>query len=639
MRFVVGIVTALATTAVVPSALAHLERTTHWPDPGRREVPAYRTIGPPLVVCTPESRKRIQRYRGALRARNARLLRRCAFDSIQAAINAAGNGYRILVLPGRYTEPASRAAPIDDPRCKDDYEVTHSDGSTPDEDHPSRVPTYEHHLECPNAYNLIAITGDGDGDGVCDRLCDLQIEGTGRTPGAVLIVGDRKRRDVVRADRADGIVLRNLAVEQAAFNGIDVVETNGYRLERILTRWNQAYGILSFTSDHGLYNRIRAHGNGDSGVYPGSSAEGACKRYSTELRNIDSHHNLAGYSGTAGNSTWIHNSRFHHNTVGISTDSAVPNHPGHPQDCARIEDNDVYSNNYDVYDDEHDRYCRETSFEERKRKSICPEFAQPVGTGLAIFGGNYNVVRENRFWDNWREGIHLIWVPAPIREEQDPALLYDTSHGNRFIGNSFGVARNGERDPNGLDVFWDDEGKGNCWEDNTTFPGAPFTTSPQPLPACPGSPVIRPGTNPHSDEALCTMWSKQDPNPPGCTWVVRPPEPRRARRRIARPTAAGHVRRTRLVNRSDTTVTLDARRAVAFTHRGHRMKAAVTFTEHFAKSLYAGHIPARDDDLLEQMRLGRLVSLGPGESTPVVVGWRGTRRGYLELGAWTLRLR
>lgn len=640
MRMHLAGTVVVAIAASASPAAAHLERSTEFPDPAYGSVPEYRATGPSLVVCAKGSARRISRYEGKLARRNKRLLKRCRFDSIQAAVDAARSGYRILILPGRYTEPASRVAPVDDRRCADDYEVTHAeDGSAGTEEHPSRVPTYEHHLRCPNAHNLIAIVGDTDGDRVCDRLCDLQMEGTGRTPGAVLIIGDRKRRDVIRADRADGIVIRNLTVEQAGFNGIDVVETDGYRLDRILTRWNQAYGILSFTSDHGLYDSIRAHGNGDSGVYPGSAPEGECKRYSTELRNIDSHHNLSGYSGTAGNSAWIHDSRFHHNATGISTDSAVPNHPGFPQDCARIEDNDVYSNNYDVYDDEHDRYCAETRFEERRRKYVCPLFVQPLGTGLVIFGGNYNLVRNNRFWDNWRDGIRLIWVPAPIREEMDPAKLYDTSHGNQFIANSFGVDPDGKRDPNGLDVFWDDQGKENCWEGNATYPGERFKTSPATLPTCPGSPVIRPGTNPHPEEPLCAAgWSPENPNPPGCGFVVMPPEPQGSRRRsITR--AGDRVFRGSVVNDSEVPVTVSAADATAVTASGRPLETAVAFQEHFVKSLYAPSLDGRQDDLLEEARMGRLLRLDSGESSALVVGWRGGRAARLRLGDWSLPLR
>ena len=42
---------------------------------------------------------------------NLAFVRRCEFDSIQAAVTASGNNDRVVIMPGRYTEPDSRSAP------------------------------------------------------------------------------------------------------------------------------------------------------------------------------------------------------------------------------------------------------------------------------------------------------------------------------------------------------------------------------------------------------------------------------------------------------------------------------------------------------------------------------------------------
>ncbi len=75
-------------------------------------------------------------------------------------------------------------------------------------------------------------------------------------------------------DRAWGIYLRNFAVEQASFNNVDLVEVNGFRISKVVARYGQDYGILSFTSTNGLYDHVEAYGNGDSGIYPGSTEKG-----------------------------------------------------------------------------------------------------------------------------------------------------------------------------------------------------------------------------------------------------------------------------------------------------------------------------------------------------------------------------
>ena len=276
----------------------------------------------------------------------------------------------------------------------------------------------------------------------------------GRVPKDVLIEGDRLKKDVIRADRADGIFLRNVWVEQGAFNDIDVVETNGFRLRKLVTPYGQNYGVLSFASDHGLYEHIEAFGNGDSGIYPGSGPEGHCKRYGIEIRHVNSHHNVLGYSGTAGNGTWTRNSTFHHNNAGISDDSFASGHPGMPQDCSKWNANQVYSNNENYFTNDHDAYCKNTPFEKRPKEIVCPQFQVPVGSGFILYGVNANLIQDNAIYDNWRSGVRLFWVPAAVRGENDPAKQYDTSNGNKFIGNQMSLGADNKRAPNGVDFFW-----------------------------------------------------------------------------------------------------------------------------------------------------------------------------------------
>ena len=175
----------------------------------------------------------------------------------------------------------------------------------------------------------------------------------------------------IRADRADGFRLVNVTVEQGGYNNVDVVETNGFWLDHIVTRYAKNYGILSFASDHGLYEHIDAYGNGDSGVYPGSGPEGHCKRYGIEVRFVNSHDNVLGSSGTAGNGTWYHHNRFHHNNAGVALDSFAPGHPGMPQDCSKWTDNQIYSNNKNYFND--DRQSTATTCRSRSaRRTYLP---------------------------------------------------------------------------------------------------------------------------------------------------------------------------------------------------------------------------------------------------------------------------
>jgi hypothetical protein len=529
------VLSALALLLLASSAGAHPERTTYFPDHTKGERPALRTTGEVHTVCRQDSRKRIQAiWSGSdpetVATREARLeqFQRCRFREIQAAVDAATSGDRIQILPGVYTEPTSRRVPLNDPKCPQGdprYWEPTNDGHGEN----GMVPTYQFHWDCKNSRNLIQVLGDSpeDSDRECDQRCDLQIEGLGRTPEDVLLVGDRRKRDVLRADRADGIVITNLTAEQASFNGVDVVETNGFLLDHVVGRYNQNYGILTFTSDNGLYDYTEGYRNGDSGLYPGSGPEGHCLRYGIEIRNSSSHDNVLGQSGTAGNGTWIHHSKWFDNGVGIVNDSFASGHPGMPQDCSKWEDNEVFSNNTNFFERSNQEYCGRTPFEQRPREHVCPQFQSPVGSGFAFYGANHNIVRNNRVWDNWRSGYRLFWVPGAVRGDTAPEAQRDTSHGNRITENVFGLAPDGAALPNGVDVYWDEQGDGNCWQDNSGIGGG-ITSDPDPLPDCDSGGSSGLVSNPAKigPETTCATWHPQtNPFPVGCTWFDTPPRP------------------------------------------------------------------------------------------------------------------
>ena len=153
----VGAVIGLLISA--PLAFAHIERASYWPDPGvdnsakggaGGKIPKTRSLfsaldkkpaGKTRVVCQGGSSMKAlkkdlkkaqkgyhlrlsdkQKTIGEKKAEdllefNKRLLAKCNFDSIQAAVNASGNNDRIVIMPGTYAEPESRAAATNDPNC------------------------------------------------------------------------------------------------------------------------------------------------------------------------------------------------------------------------------------------------------------------------------------------------------------------------------------------------------------------------------------------------------------------------------------------------------------------------------------------------------------------------------------------
>jgi parallel beta helix pectate lyase-like protein len=584
-------------------ASAHIERASYWPDPAPDcslqpcaggGVPTARSLASALsdastrVVCQSDSVKRAQQSIDkatstgyvlrptlgpqkisaaegrALMDLNRRLSKRCQFNSIQNAVNQSGNNGRVVIMPGLYTEPESRGAPTHDPSCTQ-YGITNDRGQT-------GALSYKWQYYCPNDQNLIAVLGRAPGStdppnppaedrhgipdlGACIR-CNLQIEGSGPSPDDVVIDAGRvasgdgapidPAKDVgIRADRADGIVIRNLKVRHAAEHDIYVLETDGYLLDRFKTFYAGEYGVLTFVEDHGLMQNCEAAGHGDSGLYPGAGADTGNQRdtnsypefrYSQEIRYCDSHHNASGYSGTDGNATHVNNNNFYDNALGFTTDVfTAPGHPGFPQDSDLVENNNFYSNNFNPYVEGSD---------------VVPTVPVPVGTGLWIAGGNDNIVRNNHFYDNWRRGTMVFAVPdqvvcGPIGV--DPSQLAgcnptavppSTSYRNQFYGNVMGRSPGGTVRPNGTgdlaagrtDFWWDQYlgNTGNCWHDNTGKDGTALSvTSTPPAPLLPSrcdSTSI--GTvGPEQEPELLSCLAAIEFDTATCPWFTTPSKP------------------------------------------------------------------------------------------------------------------
>jgi hypothetical protein len=533
-------------------ALGHAEREAFFPD-GTGSVPEYRPMiaEPNLVVCAKDSADRIAKIKSpGLRKDNRTLLKSCDFNSLQTAVNnVEQRGTTIYMLPGVYKETKYRAQP----KCAEELEQSGEEEGAP-------ILTYEQQIQCPQAQNLIGIFGDektADDKRECNAaVCDLQIEGTGEKAKDVLITGgftkdgQWMKLNGIRGDRADGLYLKNFSIELFEFNAIYILETDGFVIDGVTARYNDEYGFLTFAVDHGVYKNCNGYNNGDSLIYPGSASDVNTEnadytqrdRWAIEIYNCKSHHNALGYSGTAGNSVYAHDNKFYANQAGVVTDSIFPGHPGLPQDHAWFTDNKIYSNNSN-YTEEFvqsgicDAPPAERGYKPPKGKpatsgTVCPVVPAPVGAGMVIAGGNWNLLEGNQVWDNWRAGFMLFSVPAAIREEYDPNKAYDTSHNNMYVLNSMSLTPQGDEDLNGVDFWWDDQGSGNCWQDNES-PGDAVTSNtmyPNGLPDCDSGGSLGLPNNPYKSGliAACATYDRSDEtfrDPPGCDFFDTPAEP------------------------------------------------------------------------------------------------------------------
>jgi hypothetical protein len=559
--FALVVVPGLVAVGFSSPATAHEERPAQFPD-GTGEVPSFLGFDNPRqrVVCKRDSDERIAAMPdGVVKQRNQRLLGECEFGSIQTAIDTiTRRNTSIYVLPGVYYEQqwanqkrshycSHLETQSDDPLPAAEYigslsspdtEAAEDDGTTD----PIAL-SYADQRRCAHNLNLIAAFGDEtpkNDDISCDsEFCGTQIVGTGRRMTDVTIDNRFSKLNALRLDRMGGVVVRNLTVQQAEFNALYVLETDGFLLDQVTARGNDEYGILAFASDHGLIQGSNTYYNGDSGIYPGSGSdlnadneEFEVTRYAIEIRRNRSHDNTLGYSGTAGNSIWAHHNDFFDNATGIVTDSLFPGHPGLPQDHARWSNNRIYSNNENYYTRYVDPGVCDKPMEERgyMEGTVCPVVPTAVGTGVLIAGGNFNSTDHNWIYDNWRYGTMQFWVPSVLRDEFDPSKLYDTSHHNHTTDNHMGIAPDGEIAHNGLDHWWDDEGEGNCWEDNTYSRGEQTDNFTVPPPSCAdgGSPFTPGASVKDAGFLSCSQYDRNDPtwrHPPECEWFDSPTKP------------------------------------------------------------------------------------------------------------------
>ena len=470
-RLLVVLAALAAVLLTAPAAQAHEERPVALPD-GTGSVPVLRTGAPDLLVCKTDRAdftRRISAFPAPLKARNLDLFERCrksGYRHLQQAVDAVGRpGTNIAILPGLYEEEPSLAAPAGDcarlkaPQSQLGYQIL----------------SYAQQKQCPHNQNLVAILGKKD----------LQIEGTGAERTDVVIDAKYQKLNAVRADKSDGIYFRNFTAQRTTFNSLYVLAQDGFVIDDVLTRWNDEYGFLTFASDHGLYKNCESYGNGDSGIYPGSASDintargYDVPRYAIEITGCRSHHNMVGYSGTAGDSVYVHDNEFDHNMGGASMDSAFPGHPGLPQNHARFERNLIHDNNADYYPYVADGTCAKPPVERGYEQGVvCPQISMPPGTGIITAGGNWNLYENNWIYGHERAAFFLSAVPAFIRGEEALSKQTDTSHHNRYAGNHLGTDRDGKARPNGADVWWDGQGEGNCWQPGT---GA---STPRTLPEC-----------------------------------------------------------------------------------------------------------------------------------------------------------
>jgi hypothetical protein len=206
---------------------------------------------------------------------------------------------------------------------------------------------------------------------------NLTIRGEDRN-GVVLDGGDQRRDGILV--RADGVSILNLSAHSFRRNAFYFVGADDYRLSYV-TAWNVgAYGVYAEDSEHGLIDHDYVSGAADAAYYVGE-----CRPCDAVLAHLVAKLSAVGYSGTNASDVAIRDSLWDRNGAGIVLNSYA-NEAFPPQARNTIERNTITDSG-------------------RARVPIRTALAGFVGIGIAVAGGNDNVVRANRVTRSERYGI------------------------------------------------------------------------------------------------------------------------------------------------------------------------------------------------------------------------------------------
>jgi parallel beta-helix repeat protein len=244
---------------------------------------------------------------------------------------------------------------------------------------------------------------------------------------------------------ANGVAIENLTVQRYQVNGI--VFTNaydapdptqakvleGYRASYVTVANNGLYGLYAFYARGGKFDHVYGSGHPDGGIYIGQ-----CKPCDAVVTDAVMELNGIGYSGTnSSGNLFLVNSIYRKNRIGMTPNSQTMETLA-PQGDVVLAGNLVEENN---------------------SLDAPPAASGAFGFGIAVGGGERNVVSKNRVRNNATAGI----VVTTLNEF--------VPSGNRVEGN--------ELSGNGVDLaFYSSKGSalstaGNCFAKNAFTSSAP----------------------------------------------------------------------------------------------------------------------------------------------------------------------
>lgn len=301
---------------------------------------------------------------------------------------------------------------------------------------PQEVPTLQQAISRANPGDTILLAAGTYPGGNVVPLAkhDITIRGVDRN-AVVLDGADRREHGIVV--RADGVSIFNLSAHNFRQNAFYWVAADRYRAAYV-TAWNvRGYGIYVEDSERGSLDHAFVSGAADAAYYVGE-----CRPCGAIVSRVVAVLSAVGYSGTNATGVVIRDSIWDRNGAGI-VPNTYANEALPPEARTTIVRNTITASG-------------------RARVPIHTALAGFVGIGIAVAGGNENVVSGNRVRRSERYGIAVFptarfvsfspgpepgppWRPRGNRVARntvggsgwaDLALAAGSGRGNCFTGNA-----------------------------------------------------------------------------------------------------------------------------------------------------------------------------------------------------------
>ena len=290
----------------------------------------------------------------------------------------------------------------------------------------------------------------------------------------------------IDAVNVDGLKIKKLWARNFPTNGLFIHadpgdHCRGFVMDQDWASFNGSYGLFAKHCVGGKITNSKGWGHGDSAIYIGETPPQDDPKW-TDISNDVAYENVLGYSGTNSKYVDIHDSMFYNNGAGI-VPNTLDSEKFQPNADGKIHDNDIFWNNFNYFLPKSPVKTVSGGLGHIGDRTI----NYPTGVGVALFGSDGWVVRDNRIFGNF------FWGVAQFSDPFNDAALNEN---NQVVANKMG--RNGT-DTNRFDFYNDGSGKGNCFKKNSssTFDITADAKHPQSFlyPKCPAPNSAGTGTN------------------------------------------------------------------------------------------------------------------------------------------------